>query len=155
MQTEEVRTFEFYQAAKRSVLAQGYSAEIAWQDSLVFASFTETDLLREASWVILCSGFREAVVRRSFNFISLCFCDWESAAAICKYAEHCEATALTRFANTRKVRAIVETARLVERTGFESFKQSVLDGISENDSFYWGSYGLPSREESRISSCEA
>jgi hypothetical protein len=132
MQTEELRTFEFYQAAKRSVLTQGYSAEIAWQDSLVFASFTETDLLREASWVILCSGFREAVVRRSFNFISLCFCDWESAAAICKYAEHCEATALTRFANTRKVRAIVETARLVERTGFERFKRSVLASPMES-----------------------
>jgi hypothetical protein len=135
MQTEELRTFEFYQAAKRYVLAQGYSAEIAWQDSLVFASFTETDLLREASWVILCSGFREAVVRRSFDFISLCFCDWESAAAICRYAEHCEATALTRFANRRKVRAIVETAKLVEQTGFERFKRSVLASPIESLKF--------------------
>lgn len=126
MQIDEIRTFEFYKAAKRYVLAHGYAAELAWQDSLELASFTESDLLREASWVILCSGFREAVVRRSFDFISLCFCDWESASAICKYAEHCEATALTRFANRRKIRAIIETARLVEQIGFEKFKLSVM-----------------------------
>lgn len=135
MQSEELRTFEFYQAAKRYVLAHGYAAEIAWQDSLEFASFTETDLLREAAWVVLCSGFREAVVRRNFDFISLCFCDWESAAAICKYAEHCEATALTRFANRRKIRAIVETAQLVEQVGFEKFKRSILANPTESLKF--------------------
>lgn len=126
MQFDQIHTFEIYQTAKKYVLAHGYAAELAWQESLEPASFTESDLLREASWVILCSGFREAVVRRSFDFISLCFCDWESASAICKYAEHCEATALTRFANRRKISAIIETARLVEQIGFERFKLRVL-----------------------------
>jgi hypothetical protein len=126
MEIDQLRTFEFYRIAKNYVLTHGYEAEVAWQKSLVFASFSESDLLREASWVILCSGFREAVVRRSFDFISLCFCDWESAATICKYAEHCEATALTRFANRRKIRAIIETAQLLDQIGFEKFKLSVL-----------------------------
>lgn len=135
MKFEGLRTLNFYQAAKEYVLALGYADEIAWQDSLEFASFTESDLLREASWVILCSGFREAVVRRKFDFISLCFCDWESAAVICKYAEHCEATALSQFANRRKIQAIVGTARLVERVGFKKFKQSVLASPMESLKF--------------------
>lgn len=126
MEIEKSQTIEFYEAAKRYVLAHGYAWEIAWQESLDFASFTESDLLREASWVVLCSGFREAVVRQIFDFISLCFCDWESAEVICKYAVHCEAAALTRFANRRKIRAIIDTAEYVRRTGFEGFKARVL-----------------------------
>jgi hypothetical protein len=126
MVIETSRTIEVYQAAKQYVLTHGYADEFAWQGSLDFASFTESDLLREASWVILCSGFREAVVRQSFDFISLCFCDWESAAAICKYAEHCEATALTRFSNRRKIRAIIKSAEHVQQTGFDEFKTQVL-----------------------------
>jgi hypothetical protein len=129
--TEKSRTHELYKTAKQLVIDGGYSGELAWQDSLAFSSFTESDLLREAAWVILCSGFREAVVRRHFDFISLCFCDWESADVICRYAGHCRATALTRFASERKIQAIITTAKHIQEVGFEEFKACILQAPIE------------------------
>jgi hypothetical protein len=123
---EDSRARKLYKTAKQLVIDEGYLGELAWQDSLAFSSFTESDLLREAAWVILCSGFRESVVRRHFDFISLCFCDWESAAVICRYAGHCRATALTRFANERKIHAILATAKHIRTIGFEQFKACIL-----------------------------
>ena len=117
---------DLYWSAKNYVVAQGFEAELRWQESLTPAEFTETDLLRESAWVILCSGFREAVVRRIFDYISLCFCDWESADVIHKHRIHCRALALSRFGNTRKVDAIVATSDYVIEAGFEQFKECVL-----------------------------
>ena len=117
---------DFYWSAKNFVVALGFEAEIQWQESLSPAAFTETDLLRESAWVVLCSGFREAVIRRIFDYISLCFCDWESADVIHAYRDHCRASALSRFANARKIDAIVATADYVAEVGFEQFKGCVL-----------------------------
>ena len=127
MAVEKSQTQVLYETARRFVIEKGYSGELAWQDSLMFASFTESDLLRETAWVILCSGFREAVIRRHFDFISLCFCDWESADLICQYAEHCRNMSLTRFANERKIQAIITTASHVQQIGFREFKTCVLN----------------------------
>src|SRR6476469_9486418 len=91
------RDVAFYKTAKGKLMRSNFAAEIDWQCQKVFQHFTESDLLREAAWVILCSGFRESVVRQNFDFISLCFCDWQSAAQICDCAEQCRATALTKF----------------------------------------------------------
>lgn len=117
---------DFYWSAKNYVVAQGFESEIHWQESLNPAEFTETDLLRESAWVILCSGFREAIVRRIFDYISLCFCDWESANVIHAYRNHCRALALSRFGNARKIGAIVATADYIVVAGFEQFKECVL-----------------------------
>jgi hypothetical protein len=117
---------DFYWSAKNFVVAQGFESELLWQESLIPAAFSETDLLRESAWVILCSGFRETVVRRIFDYISLCFCDWESADVIHAYRDHCRALALSRFGNVRKVDAIVRTADYISGAGFEQFKECVL-----------------------------
>ena len=126
MTQNSLNTIKFYEAAKHYVVATGYSREIEWQTGLDINSFTETDLLREFAWVVLCSGFRESIVRRSFSFISLCFCEWESAEIICKYAQFCRAGALARFGNRRKIDAIVEGAALVEAAGFPNLRQSII-----------------------------
>lgn len=131
MMVEKSRTHELYKTAKQFVIDGGYSDELAWQDSLAFSSFSESDLLREAAWVILCSGFRETVVRRHFDFISLCFCDWESADVICRYAGHCRTTALTRFASERKIQAIITTAKHIQEIGFDEFKACILQAPIE------------------------
>src|SRR5258708_37953186 len=89
----------FYNIAKETLLGGGFAAEIGWQVRQEFHSFTESDLLREAAWVILCSGFRESTVRQAFGFISLCFCDWQSAVVICNCAPQCRATAIVGFKN--------------------------------------------------------
>lgn len=121
----------FYTAAKRHLGESAFEAEIEWQASRTLDSFTEQDLLREAAWVILCSGFRESVVRNSFSFISLCFYEWESAAMISANREVCRATALAAFKNDKKIGAIVRTAFYINTIGFESYRIEILaDPIS-------------------------
>jgi hypothetical protein len=92
------------------------------------STFTESDLLREIAWVILCSGFRERVVRRLFWKISLCFFDWSSAAAIKSNAAICVATALDVFRSKPKIAAIAESAVLIEARGFESVYRDIIKG---------------------------
>jgi hypothetical protein len=67
----------------------GLYHEVEWQRQTELSSLTETGLLRQSAWVILCSGFKEATVRRHFDYISLCFCDWESACAITDSSSMC------------------------------------------------------------------
>jgi len=124
--TDATSHINFYWSAKERLVKAGFASEINWQLGQEFASFTESDLLREAAWVILCSGFRESVVRQYFSFISLCFCDWQSAALICECAEQCRATALACFGNRKKIDALIQSARLLDQIGFAPFKQSIL-----------------------------
>ena len=115
-----------YCIAKQCLINDGFKLEIDWQLHESFGSFSERDLLRETAWVILCGGFKEAVVRSRFDFISLCFCDWESAATICASANRCRATALAVFANERKIDAILGVAALVDSVGFDEIKKRML-----------------------------
>jgi hypothetical protein len=101
-------------------------AEVDWQRLLTPNTFRESDLLREAAWVILCGGFRESVVRRKFDYISLCFCDWESAESIIVSASACRKGAMAAIANGRKIDAIVDVARKVDAWGFAHFKSEIL-----------------------------
>jgi hypothetical protein len=116
----------FYEAASRYTYDGGFTAECSWQEALNFVEFSESDLLREAAWVVLCSGFRERVVREIFDYISLCFCDWESSATILQVSEDCRLSALSAFRNVRKIDALIDTAALVERCGFDNLKPQIL-----------------------------
>jgi hypothetical protein len=108
------------------------SGEVEWQRQVSLDNFTETDFLREAAWVILCSGFRERLVRRVFDHISLCFCDWESASSILEADPTCRNAAMASFRNAAKLSAIVGSALHVQRWGFVAFKQAVLvDPVGE------------------------
>jgi len=89
-------------------------------------NFSEKEILREGAWVILCGGFREAVIRRLFANFSLCFCDWESALEILKNRNMCRETALDVFRNEKKVDAIIKLAELIVGTGFEELKSKIL-----------------------------
>jgi hypothetical protein len=121
----------FYLAAKGQLEKSVFESEIAWQASRTLDKFTEQDLLRETAWVILCSGFRESVIRNSFPFLSMCFCEWESASTICANSELCRPTALAAFKNERKIDAIIGTAVYVNSVGFQSYRKEVLqDPIS-------------------------
>lgn len=126
MVVESKREVIFYRTAKKHLLSAGFESEMDWLLERRLGDFTETDLLRESAWVILCSGFREAVVRRCFDLISLCFCDWESAADICNSAAFCKSTALAVFGNQQKIDAILGTAAIVNKLGFVLLKESIL-----------------------------
>jgi AraC-like DNA-binding protein len=116
---------DLYQLAEREVRAAGYDWEIKWQKSLDFKSFSETDFLREAAWVILCSGFKESTVRKHFDYISMCFCDWESSYEIISHRELCVTTAFSCFRNKNKLNAIAKIAEIIDHHGFSNFKLMV------------------------------
>jgi hypothetical protein len=116
---------QFYAAAKRWLTDAGFQHEIEWQQSLDPTQMVESDFLREAAWVVYCSGFREAIVRRLFNPISLCYFDWRSARDIALHADRCVASALRVFANRRKHIAVATIAHRVNELGFEPFRTAV------------------------------
>ena len=74
-----------YSRAREFVKAH-FNHEIIWQGAVRTSDITESDFLREAAWVIFCSGFRERTLRRHFSYLSLSFCDWESAEVISENA---------------------------------------------------------------------
>jgi hypothetical protein len=108
--------------AKETTIAHG--SDITLLQS-VGAGFSETDLLRELAWVVLCSGFRERVVRRSFSKISLCFLDWRSAREITEQAKLCVSTALDVFGSRRKIEAIATSAKKIDNEGFKVLQQRI------------------------------
>src|SRR5882672_7170175 len=108
----------FYETAKRAVVELGYSQEIAWQTAQRSEEIDEAEFLREAAWVVYCSGFREATVRRCFDFISLCFCDWISSAEIVSNRARCVSAAMHVLGNRRKHEAVVHIASRVSSEGF-------------------------------------
>jgi hypothetical protein len=114
-----------YERAKEFAEAH-FNEEIIWQRNVSLDDIAESDFLREAAWVIFCSGFRERTLRTLFSYLSLCFCDWESGAAIVEHAEVCRTAALAAFNNERKVDALIQISRLVAQNGFAAFKREVL-----------------------------
>ena len=118
---------EFYRSAKSWVERSSYADELRWQASLNQPNFSESDFLREYAWVVLNSGFRESVVRKYFDFISLCYCDWQSAEEIHALGDICSNAASTAFGNMRKLRAITYTAGFVHRTGFDELKTDLIE----------------------------
>lgn len=121
-----------YLDAKARVLREGYAKELEWQRGILGAHVSEARFLRESAWVILCSGFRENTVRKLFSNFSLCFCDWESSAAIVEKRELCISAAHKVFKNHRKVEAIADIAALLDRVTFEEFWLKVaIDPVVE------------------------
>jgi hypothetical protein len=116
---QATRALSLYEDAKRAINAAGFGWEPEWQRSRALARPTERDFLRETAWVVLCSGFKEKVVRDVFDYISLCFCDWEAASEIATRRDACIRTAFGRFRNERKLLALADIAALVDQTGFD------------------------------------
>lgn len=116
---------DFYLLAKGIVVGEGFGDEIAWQDQVQFSEVDENTFLREAAWVVLSSGMREAVVRSKFQSFSLAFYNWLSARRIRTNARQCRRTAFRIFGHLGKINSIIEIARLVDDEGFDVFKQKI------------------------------
>lgn len=131
-QSRKSKAVNLYREAEHHVLAAGFAWEIEWQRERCLQPFSERDLLRESAWVILCSGFREATVRAVFDYISLCFCDWESSDEIVRHRSACVATASARFRNIKKIDAIARVAEIVAEMGFDNCRRLIqADPIEE------------------------
>jgi hypothetical protein len=109
--------------ARATVCALGIDAELMAKNG---PAFSETDLIRELAWVILCSGFREKVIRRLFPKISLCFFDWSSCELISRNSHICVATALDLFQSKPKIIAIADSASLVQEYGFDILSADIM-----------------------------
>ncbi len=116
---------DVYARAKQAVRNAGYEDELSWAEQLGDNDYSESAFLREAAWVVLCGGFRESVVRDKFSYISLCFCDWESAELISRKARICVRTAMSVFANEAKLKAIALIARQVNECGINKIKSEI------------------------------
>lgn len=105
------------------MLCSEFSRELKAQQTLRVGLTSESDFLRECAWVILCSGFREKTIRGLFSYLSLCFCDWESASTIVEHEDLCRATAIAAFAHPAKIEAILNTARLIAKRGYSEYRE--------------------------------
>ena len=122
---------KFYHDAAEFVGSRGFESEVEWQRTVELCHFDEPTLLREAAWVVLCCGFSEAAVRRNFDYVSFCFCDWESAEAIVAAGRLCFISAMAAFRNEAKLRGILTIAEQIYTNGFSAVKTDILaDPIS-------------------------
>ena len=127
-----------YRLAENYVTKSGFRGEIDWQRNTAAENVSESDFLREIAWVILCSGFRERTIRRMFDYLSLCFCDWESAKSIVESDPSCRIAARVLFNHNIKLSAITNAAYRVNRIGFPQLKQAILnDPIHELQRFQY------------------
>jgi hypothetical protein len=127
---------DYYLEAKCWVEGSPFVQEVESQKRVVSErSITETAFLREYAWVVLNSGFREAVVRKHFNYISLSFCDWESAEVIAENRDVCVRCASSVFGHRGKLQAIGETASLIAKNGFRWLEECLeVDALSTLES---------------------
>jgi hypothetical protein len=123
LKTEEL--VQAYLYARNAVVAAGFLDEIQYHESLCFDWVKESDFLREAAWVILCSGTSEAVIRRKFPHITHAFLDWRSAQSIVENRNRSRAAALVLYAHAGKIDAILEIASAIARDGFPFIRASI------------------------------
>ena len=116
-----------YMAAKENVISAGFANEVDWQEHVSVEEIDEQTFLREAAWVVLCSGFREAIVREYFRDISAAFYDWESAGRIVLHRDECRRAALKIFRNVRKIDAILGVADRVSDLGADGIREKVSE----------------------------
>jgi hypothetical protein len=114
-----------YRFAKTIVLDEGFQDEILWQSRLCLDDLTESTFLREIAWVILTCGMKESIIRNRFGAISNCFFDWSDAKIIIKNREKCTTDALKIFNNSAKISAILNSALVIEKIGFDKLKQKI------------------------------
>ena len=122
------KVLDFYLLAKAVVLSEGFGREIEWQDHVQLSGVGESAFLREAAWVVLSSGMREAVIRNKFAAFSGAFYHWQSAHQITKNARECRKNASAIFGHFGKIDSIIQIATLIHQKGFEAFKCNVRSG---------------------------
>jgi hypothetical protein len=120
-----------YLKIKANLIEQGYAREIDWQEERDWAQVSECDFLREAAWVVLCSGFSERAVRGRVARFSSAFREWNSASAILSDVQGCRRAGLSAFNNPAKVDAIIKIVETIDQMGFESVRQQCGDSPIE------------------------
>jgi hypothetical protein len=116
-----------YIEAKDYVRNKGFENEIKWQKSKNFNRLKENEFLKEISWVILTSGFRESIIRNIFDDFSEIFFDWKSSSKIVNNREYCKQEALELFNHNSKIQAIIDIAKKLNQSGFQKIKNNIKE----------------------------
>jgi 3-methyladenine DNA glycosylase Tag len=119
MTKQQQKLAHAYLDAKDYIIQAGYEDELAWQESVQLKDITEIVFLREYTWVVLSSGFKEATLRKKFAAIEAAFMGFKSAKAIYSRKADCRRNALKAFAHRSKIDAIIKTAKMVAELGFD------------------------------------
>ncbi len=119
------RLGESYLTARETIIRSGFSHELDWQEARTLDDLSERDFLRQAAWVILTSGFREATVREIFPELSLAFLNWAKARSIARRRIDCEHRARRVFNHVGKIRAIGSLCERVALEGFHNIKNNI------------------------------
>ncbi|NHA67473.1 hypothetical protein [Phycicoccus flavus] len=115
-----------YLAAKREVVDGGFCDEIAWQLRTGQAQITPQGFFREAAWVVLNAGMREAVVRQRFPKLSVALHEFVPNAVVGDLSAS-RAAALELFRHERKIDAILGIAEIASRLDEDSLERLLLD----------------------------
>lgn len=116
------RLVDRYVDAKEAIISEGFESELDWQQGLDFINSQESDFLREAAWVILSSGMREATIRMKFPKIASAFFGFKNATDIINNARKCRADAMESFGHAGKIDAIISIAFRIVIDGFDTIK---------------------------------
>jgi hypothetical protein len=107
---------------KQVLINRGYADEIDWQATVDLEDLTEKGLIKEAAWVIVCSGFSVNSTTRIFPGLTSAFFEWESTRKISSQQKRCKQNALKVFRNERKIEAIISLANFINTNGFATIK---------------------------------
>ena len=121
----------FYIRAKKAVIAAGFGEEISAQESACLQSLTESRLLRETAWVILCSGMSERTIYKKFPALAEAFLQFNSSLEIVVYSSECFDRAIKIFGHQGKITAIIQAAELIAMQGFPRIKMNLIDNTVE------------------------
>jgi len=128
MYTQSHQLAHSYLDAKRLVISAGFASEIDWQEDVRFDSLTEERFLREYTWVVFSSGFRESVLRKKFHDLMKAFRGLTCVSDIVLNRGACRRAALRIFGHEGKVRAVLDTCKMIHLDGFLSFRSRLKTG---------------------------
>ncbi len=128
MISQSNRLAHSYLDAKQLVISAGFAHEIDWQEDVRFDDLTEERFLREYTWVVFSSGFREAVLRRKFDGLTEAFRGLTNASEVALHRRDCRRAALRVFGHQGKVRAVLDTCKLIHMDGFSSLRNQLAAG---------------------------
>ena len=114
-----------YKFVKKIICDEGYEEEINWQSNLNFYDITESCFIRELAWVILSTGIKEQIIRKIFGNLTPHFYNWESVKKICCNEKKCYNGAIKIFGNKKKIKSILESARIINQFGYNNLKKEI------------------------------
>lgn len=124
-----------YLDAKNRVIEAGFASEVDWQEDVDFEAVTEAIFLKEYTWVVFSSGFREAILAQKFPNLVAAFCGLANAQSIDRHRVECRQRAIRIFAHQGKIHAVLAVAETICKVGFGAFKERIrAEGVEFLDS---------------------